>query len=433
MCDWCRYRKIRCDRESPCNSCQHSKRECIRSPAAALLGNSGSGQEDISMTDDNTSTTNDRSSSPSTPASGKTKRSRVDTLSDGRSRRASKSYRGSSISSHLSSSSVTSYSSDDDNDSNLNDAASGSSSRASDQASLSPVVGSLTLAELGLAGFGLDASLSPTSRRDHHLGSPSSLTSSPSFTTNMLALENPQTNNLQDQEHLERMRRIEMLLSNVIPGAAEFIAQGNSSSLGHLLPGQKQQQQKQQHQRQSSKDMGDFSSERKKSLSLITHGLDHSNRETILSPQDRLSKIALSSPARMDGRPRPNSSPSGLLSVHEEEKGDHSWQQQQQQRQAGADYIERMKRIELLLGSVQDTQLAKALISQTQRGESLSSESSSRATSADAVSNDKNERKMSKVKIDSDYPILLTTDCIIVGVCTNVQKPSIGYKEDEQS
>lgn len=371
------------------------------------------------MTDDNTTTAtaNDGPSSPSNPGSGKTKRSRADTLSDGRSRRASKSYRGSSISSHLSSSSVTSYSSDDDNDSNLNDAASGSSSRASDKASLSPVVGSLTLAGLGLAGLGFDASLSstsPSSRRDFYLGSPSALASSPSFTTSMLALENPQANNLQDQEHLERMRRIEMLLSNVIPGAAEFIAQGNSSSLGHLHPEQKQQQQQQQ-QRRPSKDMGDSGNERKKSVSLITHGLDHSNRETILSPQDRLSKIALSSPAGMDARPWSNSSQHSGLSSLQEEEGEHSWQRQQQQQQqqrqhpqAGADHIERMKRIELLLGSVQDTQLAKALISQTQGGGPLSSESSSCAASADAVSKDKNERKMSKVIINSNIPILST-------------------------
>ncbi|KAG0268725.1 hypothetical protein BGZ95_002333 [Linnemannia exigua] len=37
VCDWCRYRKIRCDREAPCNSCQHSKRECIRTPPEVLL------------------------------------------------------------------------------------------------------------------------------------------------------------------------------------------------------------------------------------------------------------------------------------------------------------------------------------------------------------------------------------------------------------
>ncbi|KAF9943662.1 hypothetical protein BGZ70_005599, partial [Mortierella alpina] len=57
VCDWCRYRKIRCDRESPCNSCQHSKRECIRTPPSALLGNQNKDKESDANQPDSASTT----------------------------------------------------------------------------------------------------------------------------------------------------------------------------------------------------------------------------------------------------------------------------------------------------------------------------------------------------------------------------------------
>ncbi|KAG0057579.1 hypothetical protein BGZ83_008161 [Gryganskiella cystojenkinii] len=392
VCDWCRYRKIRCDRESPCNSCQHSKRECIRSPAAALLGNINNSEDKTSVTDED-----DQASL----ASGKsTKRNRADTLSDGRSRRASKSYRGSSNNSQLSGSSVTSYTSDEDGSISNNDAG---FSKAGDNSSLSPVVGSLTLAGLGLATGGMHEFNDMTS-------SPSGSTSS--CTTGMLSMANSPLQGfgglssavmsaaaaaagLRDQEHLDRMRRIETLLSSVIPGAAEFIAHGSSASLGHLNSEQQQHQQQQHQQKRQSKDMSaDIKTERKKSLSLITHGLDqhHQNRDMIMSPQDRLSKIALSSPWS-------NSSLSGLSSVREEES-EHSEQHHEQKpqvRQQHAEYIERMKRIELLLSSVQDTRLAKALISQTTgslSGETASSVSSL-ANTADE-SKVKMERKMSK-------------------------------------
>ncbi|KAF9091448.1 hypothetical protein BGX29_010948 [Mortierella sp. GBA35] len=127
-----------------------------------------------------------------------------------------------------------------------------------------------------------------------------------------------QASSLQDQDHLERMRRIEMLLSNVIPGAAEFIAHGlqrnsnsnNSASVDSLQQaGRENHQQQQQHV-----------------LSPISPSLTAAGSSVGLSPvQDECC-----SPIQVESGRR--------ASVF-----------------AGQDYIERMKRIELLLGSVQDT------------------------------------------------------------------------------
>ncbi|KAG0256473.1 hypothetical protein BG011_004489 [Mortierella polycephala] len=305
VCDWCRYRKIRCDRESPCNSCQHSKRECIRTPPSILL-----------------SRQNAESDSSST-ASGKTKRNRADTK-DGRSHRASKSYRGSSISSHQSSAYNSLSSDDNGNDGDNEDQSSGSGA-----ASLSPVAASLTLAGLGLTGLGvgLDHNLSLGARRD----SDSQQISSSLMANMPLSGSTPQNqSNLQDQDHLERMRRIEMLLSNVIPGAADFIAHGTQLS----LPISQQQQQ----QKNSTKSP----------LSVVTHGLDSQWRDMTLSPQEqRLANISLVSPGLASSIPL---------------------QEQQQQQSSTSstapslDYLERMKRIELLLSAVQDQSLAKVLI-----------------------------------------------------------------------
>ncbi|KAF9311995.1 hypothetical protein BG003_006751 [Podila horticola] len=286
VCDWCRYRKIRCDRESPCNSCIHSKRECIRSPPSALIGNTPEESE--------TSTK-------------KTKRNRAEDK-DGR---RSKSYRGSSTSSQRSSS-YNSYSSPGTDDEG--------SEASGARSSLSPVVGSLTLAGLGLSSLGL--SLLDTRRNSDF-----------SLKTSSLALGNA----LQDQEHLDRVRRIEMLLCNVIPGAAEFIANGTQPPA--INP---------------SNAKGD------QPLSLITQGLENSAAfKDLLSPQERFANISLNSPSVTSSN-KPSWLPASLPTLQKEGPPESTSQP------PAFDHIERMKRIELLLSSISDMPLAKALLTHSQ-------------------------------------------------------------------
>lgn len=286
VCDWCRYRKIRCDRESPCNSCIHSKRECIRSPPSAL----------ISQSEESESSTK------------KTKRSRED--KDGR---RSKSYRGRSTSSQRSSS-YNSYSSPGTDDEG--------SEASGARSSLSPVVGSLTLAGLGLSSLGLGL-LDARRNSDFSLNTPSPY-----------ALGNA----LQDQEHLDRVRRIEILLCNVIPGAADFIANGTQPPV--INPS-------------NSKD---------DSLSLINQGLETSALNDLLSPQERFANISLNSPSVTLSN-KPSWLSTSLPTLPEEGPSESPTQQQP----SAFDHIERMKRIELLLSSISDMPLAKALLTHSQR------------------------------------------------------------------
>ncbi|KAF9986906.1 hypothetical protein BGZ75_001269 [Mortierella antarctica] len=346
VCDWCRYRKIRCDRESPCNSCQHSKRECIRTPPSALLSNQNKDKESDADQQDSTS---------------KTKRSRMDDDKDAPSRRASKSYRGSSISSHPSSS-YTSYSSgDDDGLDGDDDRLSVASSKTHASQSLSSTPTSLTLAELGLAGLDGLGSGSPL----HLLGSLDAAGSgsnsqqfagSSSFSSPTLSSHG----NLQDQEHLERMKRIELLLCNVIPGASEFIAHGTQNA---LVP------QQQQPQQQSSEQKG---------LSLNLHGLKHQSRQkrdVILSPQELLSRISLASPGAGPAAPLGARNLSGLAASQEQDNqssdaSNHEQHNLPTSQQAGSpsstpDYVQRMERIEILLRTVQKLPHAQGMFSET--------------------------------------------------------------------
>ncbi|KAG0034174.1 hypothetical protein BGZ81_005879 [Podila clonocystis] len=287
VCDWCRYRKIRCDRESPCNSCIHSKRECIRSPPSALIGSTPEESE--------TSTK-------------KTKRNRAEDK-DGR---RSKSYRGSSTSSQRSSS-YNSYSSPGTDDEG--------SEASGARSSLSPVVGSLTLAGLGLSSLGLGL-LDTRRKSDISLNSPS------------FALGNA----LQDQEHLDRVSRIEMLLCNVIPGAAEFIANGTQPPV--INP---------------SNTKGD------QPLSLITQGFENSAAfKDLLSPQERFANISLNSPSVTSSN-KLSWLPASLPTLQEEGPSESTSQQP-----STFDHVERMKRIELLLSSISDIPLAKALLTHSQ-------------------------------------------------------------------
>ncbi|KAK3830343.1 MAG: hypothetical protein J3R72DRAFT_257951 [Linnemannia gamsii] len=390
VCDWCRYRKIRCDRESPCNSCQHSKRECIRTPPSALL-----------TSQQTSSTGEEQEPSVSSPVSstGKTKRTRA-TNKDGRSRRVSKSYRGSSISSQHSSS-YTSFSSDNngsdqDEEENEDEIRSISGFRAGRASPVSPVVGSLTLAGLGLSGLGLGLGLGgigPNHDLEPRRGSDVQMTSQPSFGSSMVSSQNsvmPQQIDLQDQEHLDRMHRIEMLLANVIPGAAEFIASGSHSSLPLLQ--QHQQQHQQLEQPRASVVEG-------KKLFLLTHNLDQdeqgSLQDRLLSPQEGLANISLSSPAINSTMALPwSGSPSGLSSLREENEPIESVSSFSSllPQMYGPDYIERMKRIEMLLGTIQDGPLAKALISQSQSPSDISS----RSNSVDVSDPSKLSKKLSK-------------------------------------
>ncbi|KAG0012943.1 hypothetical protein BGZ80_011403 [Entomortierella chlamydospora] len=308
VCDWCRYRKIRCDRESPCNSCQHSKRECIRTPASQLLNNI---KKD---------TTNDEAELsdpfPASEEGPKSKRSRKDDLSPS----ASKSYRGSSIGSHHSSS-YTSYSSDQDQgDECLGD----DDESNSINSFVSPIVRSLALAKLGLndANFQLSGSI-------------------PSHEVNPLVCGGEA--GFQDQEHLDRMKRIEVLLGNVIPGAAEFIATGRTSSQTF------QPLQQPSEQRQT------------KPLSVVTHGLEKLQQDVVTTPYEQLSKISLASPSVNTV----NSWSHISSTLQNESKTEFGQQQQQQQSPLSAtNYIERMKRIELLLSTIENSSFSKSLASQ---------------------------------------------------------------------
>ncbi|KAF9960551.1 hypothetical protein BGZ72_006613 [Mortierella alpina] len=349
VCDWCRYRKIRCDRESPCNSCQHSKRECIRTPPSVLLSNQNK----------------DKGSDADQPDStAKTKRSRMDDDKDPQSRRVSKSYRGSSTSSHPSSS-YTSYSSGDDDDgfAGDDDRLSVASSRTHASQPLSVPATALTLAELGLAELGGLGSGSPL----HLLGGldaansgsdPQQLAASSSFSSPSLTSQG----NPQDQEHLERMRRIELLLCSVIPGASEFIAHGTQNS---LVPQQQQAQQQLSEQ---------------KGLSLNLQGLRHQSRQkrdVILSPQELLSRISLASPGAGPAAPSWARNLTGLreegvlpsdASSHEQEQ--HQNQPPSQQSvspSVASDYVQRMERIEILLRTVQKLPQTQAMFSEAQQ------------------------------------------------------------------
>ncbi|KAI1313058.1 hypothetical protein EDD11_002731 [Mortierella claussenii] len=415
VCDWCRYRKIRCDRESPCNSCQHSKRECIRTPTSVLLNKSNNSN---SNNDNSNDTTNDGNimntklpvpAAPMTILNTKMKRSRTDAQS---SPRACKTYRGSSISSHHSSS-YTSFSSDQDRDQDQDDDDSTSirsgSTRAGDS-SVSPVVGSLTLAELGLGG--LVGTLNSARRGEGNellqFEAPAISNSTASFTAGMVAQETPlldgadlsvslppsSSSSAMDQDSLERMRRIELLLSNVIPGAAEFIAYGTNRPQFT-------------HHRQSrtislSREGSRADGVEKQSLWVNTQGLEkQQHRDIIMSPQDRLASISLSSPAISTFRPRFNSL-AGLSSLQEENKNALD------PHPAALDYAERMKRIELLLGTVQDLPLAVALMghsssehvqaSQAQAQGLPNISSSAASTSADVSDGGKSQKKLPKKK-----------------------------------
>ncbi|KAF9899318.1 hypothetical protein EC991_009093, partial [Linnemannia zychae] len=348
----------------------------------------------------------DQEPSVSSPASstGKTKRARA-TNKDGRSRRASKSYRGGSISSHHSSS-YTSFSSDNevsDEGEDEDEAESISDSRTRGESSVSPVVGSLTLAGLGLSGLGLGlSSLGPSLGLDARRESHFQMSSQPSFGSSMASFQDntmPQQMSLQDQEHIDRMQRIEMLLSNVIPGAAEFIASGSHTSLPP------QQQQLQQQQRRDSV-------VEKSRLSLLTHNFGQYDQQPFqdwhMSPQERLANTSHSSPPSINNKmPTLWSNPSsGLSSVREENESVESLSSSSSQLplMSGPDYIERMKRIEMLLGTIQDMPLAKALISQSQ-GQGSSGDSF-KSSSVDVTDTSKISKKLPKkdqkklVKID---------------------------------
>ncbi|KAK3810736.1 MAG: hypothetical protein J3R72DRAFT_74879 [Linnemannia gamsii] len=306
VCDWCRYRKIRCDRESPCNSCQHSKRECIRTPPEVLLSKLSKEAEDsLSSSADSTAT--------STPTVRANKRSSTtdDQESQSSSLKAKKIARSSSIAHSLIGVSVE-------------------HNTINSTCSLSPpVMGPLSLSLPSTMGLS-------------HCGEKQQPQNQQSKT--MLAsgiLGTPTPTSLQDQEHLERMRRIEMLLSNVIPGAAEFIAHGhqrNSGSLSTAAPSdlglEKQQQQQQQRQQQQQQ-----------------HTLSH------------ISPVLTAAGSPLGHKPIQGDkcdSPSSLSPIIQAD-GNRSLGVGEGQNQgrrlsvfAGQEYIERMKRIELLLGSVQD-------------------------------------------------------------------------------
>lgn len=266
------------------------------------------------------------------------------------------------------------------------------------------MVGSLTLAGLGLSSLGLGlGGLEPNLGLEARRESDFQMASPPSFGSSIASFQEStmsQQMSLQDQEHLERMQRIEMLLSSVIPGAAEFIASGSQGSL-HVQ--QQHHQQLLQHQQQLQQQQRNPSVAEKKGLSLLTHNLDlheqQSQHDRILSPQERLAKMALSSPAINTTMAMPWSrSPSGLSSLREEneptEPSRSSSSSSSLPLMSGPDYIERMKRIEMLLGTIQDVPLAKALISQSQ-GQTLSN-GSSRSNSVDVVDTNKS-KKVSKV------------------------------------
>ncbi|KAF9125465.1 hypothetical protein BGW39_007388 [Mortierella sp. 14UC] len=277
VCDWCRYRKIRCDREFPCNSCQHSKRECVRTPPEVLL--SKLYKETKGSLSSESTTTNIG------PVKA-TKRGSPFDDQDGPSSslKAKKITRGNSV--------VPSI--------------------LSIPSPSSAVMGPLTLSppSMGLSLCGEQQQQSMTILASGAPGTPT-------------------PTGLQDQEHLERMRRIEMLLSNVIPGAAAFIAHGHTTAVSsNLLLGKQQQQQHQQHQH---------------ALSPISPALTASGSPVSLKPiqGDECNPLSsLSLAIQADGA-------RGLRGGEVQDQG------RRPSVFVGQEYIERMKRIELFLGSVQ--------------------------------------------------------------------------------
>lgn len=276
VCDWCRYRKIRCDREAPCNSCQHSKRECIRTPPEVLLSKLNKEAEN-SSTEPTSTTVTKRSST-------------ADDEQDGQSSlKAKKVARSNSIA--LSSSHI--------------------SIEHSTTSTFSSAMGPLSLNPPSTMAMSLCG---------EQQQQPMTMLSS--------GIQGTQSS-LQDQEHLERMRRIEMLLSNVIPGAAEFIAHGRQRRNSFSPPSNEQQGQ--QHQQQQQQHV----------LSSVSPALTAAGSPLGLTPM------------------RDDSSSLSLMQEGHGASLGREGQQQQQEGQhpsvfTGQDYIERMKRIELLLGSVQD-------------------------------------------------------------------------------
>ncbi|KAG0224821.1 hypothetical protein BGW41_004945 [Actinomortierella wolfii] len=285
VCDWCRYRKIRCDRESPCNSCIHSRRECIRSPPQLVATN--------------------------TPAEKPvTKRGRPAEDKDGRG--SSKAYRNSDMSSVRSSDYTSSSFS------------SGTESEDDPLASLlggsSPLVNGINLNTLAMK-LTLDGPATPsseTSMLDLMNGPPlvgngqipSALASGSNANS-----DTGRSNAQEEREHIERLQRIELMLCKIVPGASEFIASGNRSQL--------QQQQQQQHP------------------SGTTIACDQSANQ---HSQDTTGEPSSQSPNQPSP---PSASQCGSTSSPQ-----------------NTDYIERMKRIELLLSAMSDHPLTRALLSQ---------------------------------------------------------------------
>ncbi|KAF9923600.1 hypothetical protein FBU30_006376 [Linnemannia zychae] len=258
VCDWCRYRKIRCDRESPCNSCQHSKRECIRTPPEVLLSklNKESPEESLE---------------PATTVIKAAKRG---------------------ISAE-----------DQDSQSSLPKAKKVARNNTNTHNNMIPSPSALESLALSVGG-----------------GQQSSMT--------MLSSGFHGASSLQDQEHLDRMRRIEMLLSNVIPGAAEFIAHGHqrSSSFSAAPIDLIEKQQQQQH---------------------------------ILSP---ISPALTSEGSPLGPRPiQDECDASSLTPIFQADGAGLGDGQRRPSIFAGQEYIERMKRIEILLGSVQDNSINTAV------------------------------------------------------------------------
>ncbi|KAF8930574.1 hypothetical protein BGZ47_000486, partial [Haplosporangium gracile] len=291
VCDWCRYRKIRCDREAPCNSCQHSKRECIRTPPEVLLSKLNNKEAENSSTTVSTTMKATKRNCPANEQEDQTS-----------SLKAKKVARNNGIAPSSSPSSSSSHINIEHNNNNSNTASTRLSPAMSNPLNLSPP------STKGLTLCGEQQQQQPMTM----------LTSGIQGTSS----------SLQDQEHLERMRRIEMLLSNVIPGAAEFIAHGHHQrSNSFSVPSNSQHG---QHQQQ-------------RIMSPISPALTAAGSPLGLAPiQDDISD--LSSPIQED---------------RGASLGGEGQQQQQQGRRpsvfAGQDYIERMKRIELLLGSAQDS------------------------------------------------------------------------------
>ncbi|KAF9904399.1 hypothetical protein EC991_002738 [Linnemannia zychae] len=283
VCDWCRYRKIRCDRESPCNSCQHSKRECIRTPPEVLLSKLHKETKDSSSVESTTVNT--------TPIKATKRNSSFDDQDDlSSSLKMKKIARSNSV--------VPSNLGVDNNNNNTILPPS------------SAMMGPLTLSPPSTMGLSLCGEQQQQS-----------------MTTLVSGVQGtPAPKSLQDQEHLERMRRIEMLLSNVIPGAAAFIAHGRTAAVPSDLVLEKQMQQQQQH-----------------NLSPISPALTALGSPLGLKPiqGDECSPLSSLSP----------------IAQADDARGLGGGEDQDQGRRlsvfAGQEYIERMKRIELLLGSVQ--------------------------------------------------------------------------------